>query len=121
MRGGRRRSTINGFSSQKEKMAWVRSFIGKKRRSGSGYKRRRSDVSSIRALKPSTKIKGYAGSGKRRRRHRRYGGSKSSVYRSYGIKYPKKHKHRRSGGSMVSSASLALVTLETPVVGLDHI
>ena len=40
MRGGHRRRTLNGFSSQKEKMAWVRSFIRKKR--GSGYRKKHS-------------------------------------------------------------------------------
>ena len=41
MKGGRcRRSTLNGFNSQREKMAWVRSFIKKKKGSGSGYKKK---------------------------------------------------------------------------------
>ena len=41
MKGGkRRRSTLNGFSSQREKMAWVRSFIKKKR--GSGYRKKKT-------------------------------------------------------------------------------
>ena len=77
-RGGRRRSTLNGFRSQREKMAWVRSFR-----------------------------RGAKGAGKRRRRRNCRGGSrKKSVYRSYGVKYPKKHRcrHRhKKGGSMVSS------------------
>ena len=38
MRGGHRRSTLNDFSSQKEKMTWVRSIIRKKR--GSGYRKK---------------------------------------------------------------------------------
>ena len=77
MRGGRRRSTLNGFSSQREKMAWVRSFIRKKR--GSGYRKKHS-------------------------RRKRYG--KGVLYRKYTLSNPfrfAKNRRRRRGGSMVDS------------------
>ena len=82
MRGGRR-STLNGFNSQREKMAWVRSFR-RKAGKGAGKRRRRKH---------------------RRRKIRGSGRHKGSIYSKYAIKYPKKRRHRRkkSGGSMVSS------------------
>lgn len=109
MRGGKRRSPLNGFKSQKEKMAWVRSFRGKG--TGAGYKRKRRNAKRMLGLSVNTRLKGFAGSGRRRRhKHRKYrGGSKSSVYSSYAIKYPKKHKHKKyRGGSMVSSGFLGI-------------
>ena len=90
MRGGRRRrSTLNGFSSQKEKMAWVRSFRSRKK--GSGYRKKHS---------------------KRRKR----GGGKGSIYKYYASSNPfrfksKSHKRRGRGlrgGDLVDSGWLGI-------------
>ena len=98
MRGGRRRSTLNGFSSQREKMAWVRSF--RKKRRGSGYK----------------------GGSRRRRHRRRHGGGKGSIYKYYASSNPFRFKSRRHkrrgrglrGGDMVDSGWLGIGDPDNP-------
>ena len=90
MRGSRRRSTLNGFSSQREKMAWVRSFRRKKK--GSGYRKKHS------------------------RRRRKYGGGKGTIYKYYASSNPfrfKRRSHKKRGrglrgGDMVDSGWLGV-------------
>lgn len=94
-----------GSKSSKDHMAWVRSFIGKKKGKG----RKRGGRVKHRTSKGLT----YIGAGKRRRHHKRGGSrSKLKIYQSHSLYYakpPRKHKRKSKSGrgrGLVSSGFL---------------
>lgn len=106
---------MGGSASDKQHMAWVRSFIGKKRGKGLKGGKRLKARNSVSTPKGIT----YYGAGKggRRRRRRSHGG-KLIVYKNHGIHYVKpgrgrglkkggkrrgRKRTRRAGRGLVSS------------------